>query len=297
MTATHTPWYRDASVLGALALLALLYAAPIAWLFDYWMNNLDHSIGILAPLFSAWLLWMRRGLLASLPVTHNTSGFGLIVPGLLLHVAGLVSGEYLLSGLALPMLLHGGSLWLEGKQRASVMAFPFWFLLFAFPFFDTIEIYLSFPMRLASTIFAQGLLAPFMEVTRSGTELLTPNIDVAVIASCSGLNYLSTLLMLGVVFAWLTEDRGSGRFILIALTPLIVLVANGLRIATVAVLGYVYGRETALGFFHDFSGLLVFALAIVLLFLAGILVHRMLPAPEGLETKARPRSDADLPSH
>ncbi|MGB0712411.1 MAG: exosortase/archaeosortase family protein [Gammaproteobacteria bacterium] len=286
---------RDPSLWLAIVLLVALYIQPGQWLFAHWMANFDNSVGIMAPVFSAWVIWMRCTMLCALPTGHDRRGLVLAGVGLLVHLLGLVSGEYLLSGLALPMLLHGGALWLVGRQRAAQLAFPFWFLLFAWPFFDALEIYLSFPMRLVSTVLAEGMLTPFMEVTRNGTELITPNINVAVIASCSGLNYLSTLLMLGVLYAWLTEDRVPGRVVLLLFTPVVVLVANGLRIAAVAVLGYFWGRDVALGFFHDFSGLLVFALAVLLFFLISLGIHHWMPSPVGEDTMARPRSEDDLP--
>lgn len=280
--------------LVAVVLLGLLSIPAIQWLLDYWTRYPDKSVGILTVGLSIWLIWVRRESVRAQPAGHSTKGLWLIIPGILLQALAILSGEFLLSGIALPMLLHGGSLWVLGARRTALLVFPFWLLALAFPFFDSLEIYLSFPMRMASTVLAHGMLAPFMEVTRNGTELLTSDITVAVIASCSGLNYLSTLFILGIVFSWLTEERILGRIILVALTPAIVLMANGMRIAAVAVLGAIYGRETALGFFHDFSGLLVFALAVTLLFVSSLVIHRYLPDPVGEETAARPRSNDDI---
>lgn len=280
--------------LASVLLLILLYTPTLLWLVDYWIDNLDHFIGVLAPLICAGLIWLRRPMLQRLRSGHDFRGLWLLTPGVLLHLGGLLTETHLLSGLALPMILHGGALLLLGRDKTAELAFPFWFLLFSFPFLSSVEIYASFPMRLMSTTVAQGMLMPFMEVSRIGTELTTPNLEVAVIAACSGLNYLSTLLMLGVVFAWLSESRGLGRFyVFLSILPVVIL-ANGIRIATVGIIGNLWGREAALGFFHDFSGLVVFILAVLGMVGAGILIHRLFPDPVGDETLARPRSRSDL---
>lgn len=278
---------------AAIVLLILLYTPTLLWLTDYWIANLDHFIGVLAPIISAGLIWLRLPMLKVLRSGHDFRGLWLLLPGVLMHLGGLLTEVHLLSGLALPLILQGGSLLLLGKDKTSELAFPFWFLLFSFPFLASVEIYASFPMRLMSTIVAHGMLQPFMDVTRVGTELATPNLDVAVIAACSGLNYLSTLLMLGVVFAWLSESRGLGRFyVFLSILPVVIL-ANGIRIATVGIIGNVWGRDAALGFFHDFSGLMVFILAVLGMVGAGMLIHRLFPDPVGDDTMARPRSETD----
>jgi exosortase len=274
-------------------LCLLLHIPSLLWLFGYWADNLDHFIGVIAPLVSIALVWLRLDALRALPISHDPRGLWLLVPALLLHLTALGSSMPLLSGLALPMMLHGLSLWVFGPARTRLLLFPIWFLLFAYPFLDGIEIYLSFPMRLASTMIAQGLLMPFMELSREGANLITPNLEVAVVPACSGLNYLSTLLLIGVFYTWMTESSLPGRITLLLLIWPIVLVANGLRIAVVAILGNWFGRDVALGFFHDFSGISVFVFAVLGLVLAGMMTQRLFPDPEGLETSARPRSDAD----
>lgn len=279
--------------LGACVVL-LLYLPTLLWLVPYWHANLDNFIGVLAPVISVILVWMKRRNLSILGAWSDRRGLYWLIPGLLLHVFALAMEVPLLSGIALPMILHGLSLAIVGPQRTALLVFPIWFLIFAFPFMDMLEIYLSFPMRIISTVIADGMLMPFMEVTRSGASLFTPNLEVAVIPACSGMNYLSTLLMLGVLLAWLSESRLPAQLIAFVMTLPVVLLANGIRVATVAVMGNVWGRETALGFFHDFSGMLVFVLAVIGMIGVNAVVPKLLPDRVGDTTNARPRSEADM---
>ena len=265
--------------LVACGLIVAVYLPSLVWLGEYWWANFDHFIGVIAPVVAATVVVMRWPLVRSEPFTPSKLPVLLIVPGLALHLLAMAGAEYVWSLVSLPLTLHGCALLTLGRDRTRHIAFPIWFLLFGFPIFEALEIYLSFPMRIISTVLAEGMLTPFFEVTRSGTTLFTPNIEVSVIPACSGLNYLSTLLMLGVAFAWLGDSRITNRVSLLLLTPLIVLLANGLRVATVGVIGSHFGREAALGFFHDFSGILVFVVAVLGMVGASTLLARWLPDP------------------
>ena len=59
------------------------------------------------------------------------------------------------------------------------------------------------------------------------------------------------------------------RVAMAASTIPIAIVANGVRVAGTGVLAHYYGRQAAEGFFHSFSGWLVFLVAFVMLFAVG----------------------------
>ncbi|MHB1459387.1 MAG: archaeosortase/exosortase family protein, partial [Armatimonadota bacterium] len=53
------------------------------------------------------------------------------------------------------------------------------------------------------------------------------------------------------------------------------IVTNSLRIFVTGVLSYKYGQRAAEGFFHEFSGLVVFLTGAVLIVLIGLLLRRV----------------------
>jgi exosortase len=88
-------------------------------------------------------------------------------------------------------------------------------------------------------------------------------------APCSGLRSLIALLTLGLIFAHTinTSFFKKGLFFLSAMP--IAIASNILRITTLAIVNDLYGQKVASGFFHDFSGFLVFAFAFIGLFIVG----------------------------
>jgi exosortase/archaeosortase family protein len=103
-----------------------------------------------------------------------------------------------------------------------------------------------------------------------------------------------TLLTLAVVFAYFTRPRGQdgdgtgGGFvnriksygfwrslILVASAVPIAILTNALRVSGTGVLAHYYGTEVADGFFHSFSGWVVYIVAFLLLFAVGWLLDRI----------------------
>src|SRR5947199_7946768 len=102
-----------------------------------------------------------------------------------------------------------------------------------------------------------------------------------------------TLLTLAVVFAYVTRPRdndGDGTsgllqrvksygfwcaIILVASAIPIAILTNALRVSGTGVLAHYYGTEIADGFFHSFSGWVIYIVAFLLLFATGWLIDRI----------------------
>ncbi|MEM7252239.1 MAG: exosortase/archaeosortase family protein [Pseudomonadota bacterium] len=264
------------AVFGGLVIAA--FAPSLIELARFWATHAADFVGLLAPAISIAYLYIHRDTILAAPVGTSNWGGVLVGIGLALQGIALAQNWLVVSGFALVISLVGASLLFQGPARTRRLWFPLTFLLFAFPVLESLEIYLSFPMRLGSSVIAEGLVSGLTEVSRDGTQLTTPNLQLSVVAACSGLNYMATLLMFALGIAATLPMRARARFVLITIAPAIVLFANGVRIAVVAMIGELYGRDAAVGFFHDFSGLVTFFVAVVGLIGLGALVTRWWPA-------------------
>src|SRR4029077_13035369 len=95
--------------------------------------------------------------------------------------------------------------------------------------------------------------------------------------ACSGIRSLMSLLTLGVMIAYFLPLKWWLRSLFVMTTIPIALVANAFRVGGTGVLGRWFGEAAAQGFFHTFSGWIVFVSAFGVLILEVTLLMRLTP--------------------
>jgi exosortase len=135
---------------------------------------------------------------------------------------------------------------------------------------------ITFPMQLfASKVAANTLYLIGIPVLREGNVMLLANTSLEVAEACSGIRSLISLLALSIVFAYLSQKETWKRILLVLSTFPIAIIANAARVSGTGILAHYYGDSVAQGFFHGFSGWILFVVAFVCLFLLGALLARM----------------------
>jgi exosortase len=125
---------------------------------------------------------------------------------------------------------------------------------------------------LASRFGENALVIAGIPVLREGNVIHLANTSLAVAEACSGIRSLISLLTLGIVYGYFMDRRTWVRSTLAIATIPVAIVTNGLRVAGTGVGAHYFGAAAAEGFFHEFSGWLVFISAFVLL----LVIHRVL---------------------
>ena len=93
--------------------------------------------------------------------------------------------------------------------------------------------------------------------------------------ACSGLRSLLSLLALGTVYGYFSQDTVWKRWVLVILSVPIAIVANAFRVSGTGILAHYFGVEAAEGFYHTFEGWIVFVVAFVLLFFCGMILGKV----------------------
>jgi exosortase len=273
---------------GLLGSFALLYWNIWAGLIRDWSNDDNYSHGFLIVPLAAYLAWERRNLLLTTPIRGSLVGVVVVIGSIFVLLAGLLGAELFLTRFSIIGCLAGGVLFVLGWAHLRVLAFPIALLLLMIPIPAIVFNQIAFPLQLlASQVGEVTLNALNIPVLREGNVMILAHTTLEVAEACSGIRSLISLLTLGIVYGYFTDPRGWVRFVVAASTVPIAVFANAARVAGTGVAAHYYGPAAAEGFFHEFSGWMVFVFAFLLLFGVYQVIRRMAPpaeAPAGLNT-------------
>lgn len=281
----HAAGWAQAAAL--LALAVVMYHRTAAGLWDTWMTNDNYSHGPLVPLTSAALVWLRWDKLRALEVRPDSRGLWLVGFGCCMQVLGVRADLFALQGWSLLPLVFGLSLTFFGRAITHMLAFPLGYLGFMLTFPPVVMNQLSYALKeLAVRASVGAAQAMGVEVRRSGMSLFLPTGELRVENPCSGLRSLLALVATGTLFAYF-QPGGAWRraAVLLAAVP-IALTGNIARLTLLLVASYRKSVEWATGQFHDASGYVLYAVALLLLLgLRAVLTPR-----ESRTPAAEPRS-------
>ena len=259
-----------------IASLAILYFRVVQGLVSDWIHLPDFSHGFLIPLVSFYFIYERRKQLSVLSPSGSWTGVVLLVFGILLLLLGNLATEYFTMRFSLLLVMGGIILYLLGKDYFKPLLFPLAFLIFMIPIPSILMDRITFPMQLfASKVAASTLYLIGIPVLREGNVMLLANTSLEVAEACSGIRSLISLLALSVVFAYISQKATWKRVLLVLSTFPIAIIANAARVSGTGILAHYYGDKVAQGFFHGFSGWILFVVAFVCLFGVGALLSRV----------------------
>jgi exosortase len=114
-----------------------------------------------------------------------------------------------------------------------------------------------------------------VSVFRDGNIIQLAGVTLGVAEACSGLNSLSALIVGSLLLGYLLCSRTASRVALFVTAIPLAIGVNILRVTGTAVLAD-YNQEFAMGFYHSFSGWLVFVAGFGLLYLFARVLHALL---------------------
>ncbi|SHJ56342.1 exosortase [Malonomonas rubra DSM 5091] len=257
-------------------LLAVVYADVFQGLYYDWSNDENYSHGFLVPVISAYFAWQVRDQLLNDLIKPMNSGLLLVAFALLVLFAGVSAQVDFALRTSFVFLLCGMVLFLFGWQWFKTLSLPLGFLFFMIPLPYIVYDSLAFPLKLFVAKFSVIILKLMgVIVLREGNIIMFPETVLEVADACSGLRSLMSLLALGVALAFFTQDKPVWRVVLILLTVPIAILTNMLRVIGTGYLAQYYGAAAAEGFFHEFAGMGVFLLAMVLLFISSGVLRKV----------------------
>ncbi|MCJ7600941.1 MAG: exosortase/archaeosortase family protein [Desulfobulbaceae bacterium] len=246
-------------------LLIVLYRDVLLnWGLDLW-NDDNYSHGMLIPFISLYFIKARYTSLRQAGVSPNNSGVLIVLAGLGLFILGFVGGELFSKRLSLIVVLYGLISFLEGREIAGILRVPVFILFFAVPLPYILYNAAAFPLKIFATKIAVKILALWgMPVFREGNIVYLSHTTLEVVDACSGIRSLMTLITLAFLLAYLMHKNIFKRLLIMVLAIPIAVLANAGRVALNGILTK-YNPAWGEGFWHEFSGLMVFVLSFVAL--------------------------------
>lgn len=259
-----------------LLLLIALYAKIVPEMVQQWYQDENYSHGFLVPFIAGYFLYTRWAELKDAPVFPWKSGLLVIVFGLIQLLIGWLGTEYFTMRSSLIVLLAGLILSFFGTSVFRVLTLPLGYLFFMVPIPYIIYDAVAFPLKLFVTkVSVLTLKTVGVVVVREGNIIMFPATTLEVADACSGIRSLISLLALAVAFAFFIRITPWKRWLLICSAIPIAIFTNAMRVIITGFLAQYWGEKAAQGFFHEFAGLAVFGLAMVMLVSFGVLLTRL----------------------
>jgi exosortase len=295
-------------VLAISAAIVFAFATVLRKLGIDWWTDSNYSHGLLIPFIIGYILWINRRRFSREPVRPSVFwGGAAVLVALFALWAGSAGAELYTQRMSLVLMLAGVVIYFWGFRLLRLTLIPLVLLFLAIPIPVIVFNKIAFPLQIFAsqcavwsmrllniTVLRQGNVIELLPRGASATKKLE------VVEACSGIRSLMTLMTLAVVFAYLTypsrrDGGGSGTeetkardgfwqwlssygfwrsAILIASAVPIAILTNALRVSGTGVLAHYYGTGVADGFFHTFSGWVIYISAALLLFAVAWVVDR-----------------------
>jgi exosortase len=250
-----------------IILIGFLYQDVVIRLVHIWITDSDQAHGLLLVAVAGYLVFHRRNMIKQIKPEIWMPGLFIMVGAIALLLMGQVVVEYFVMRASLIILLVGVIGFLFGKKALKVFFFLLFLLLLAIPLPAIVVNSLTLPLKaLVSTLASEMLRVMGVSILQEGNILQTPQITLEVVNACSGIRSVFSLFVLALLFCSDMDGYFQKALLLILTIPLAIF-TNALRITATGMLATHWDPKTALGFYHGFSGWVIFVLSLVLLLL------------------------------
>lgn len=266
-------WWRlrrwsiaEAATLVALVAVAL-YATRGAWLdvIEQATRDEEQTHILLALPVALWLGYLRRGRLHGF--RPRTSPFGpiLMLAGWGLSLFGFSNSFDLFWHVGAICVAVGAVVTMLGPRFVAVFMPSFVALLFLLPVPGRVRGPIAGELQDVSAMIAEfGVDLVGVEIVREGAALVVNGKEVLIAEACNGMRMVSALALIAFAFIFSVPMRNSVRLAILAISPVIALFVNVIRLIPTALM-YGYTSEDTASLFHSISGWVVLLIALGML--------------------------------
>lgn len=277
------PWIKEVLLpwsLLATGLCALYLPTFVDLINGLWATD-QNAHGPIVLGVAVWFLFFKSreiGRDGNVRIEPNPIfGWCAIALGDLLYVIGRSQAIYLFEVGSIIPVLAGVVLVLFGSRVLKRLWFAFFFMFFMIPLPGSITDTLTQPMKIVVSWGAEHLLFGLgYPVGRQGVVLSIGPYQLLVADACAGLNSLFTLEALGLLYMNVMRHESALRNIVLAtLIVPISFTSNLIRVVTLSLITFYFGDAAGQGFLHEFSGMVLFISALLLIIATDSLLRKV----------------------
>lgn len=267
------PALAGAAAVAGLA--GLLYWDVLPSMALQWWTDEGNSHGLLIVPLALYIVWRQRHSIFGEPAVLDPRGLQLSLLACAIYVVGRLAAEFFLTRVSFVVLLAGLVWTFWGVGRLRRLAFPILLLATMVPLPTIVFNQLAAPLQLLASRVATGTAQALgVAVFRQGNIIHLADTTLGVAEACSGLRSVSSLVIGALLLGYLDLDRVWARILLFALAIPAAILTNVIRVAGTALLADL-DPELGTGFYHTFSGWLVFLAGLGILFAATKILKKL----------------------
>ena len=254
---------EDTWIFGNTLALTLFAGLGVLVTWDAWSDiariawkDEESSQVLLAPVIALWLVWVRQGRLRRCRPIGQWYGAAILALGALFYFIGdlrLIQSMWHAGAI---LVLLGCLVCVLGKDVLFQLSPAVAVLVFMVPVPGRVRQPIAIPMEVITAQAAQFCCEIVgMPVERLGNILTINGEQVKIAEACNGLRMVFALTLVSYAFAFSSPLRGYVRLLVLALSPVLAVACNVLRLVpTVWFFGY---HKAVADQFHDISGWLM----------------------------------------
>ena len=249
----------------ALSIWVAVFWSDVPVLLAEWGHD-DYSHCFLVLPIVCYILWTDRNKIIRVAGGGLWQGAVFVLVALAAFFVGRLGSLKTFVFLSMWLSLCGMGLLALGGRSLKVLWFPILIGLFSIPLPAFITRITSLKLRLVSSVLAEKMLQiAQVPVYREGNLIDLGVIQLQVVDACSGLRYLWPSLLMALLIGWLFVRGPWRRIVLVIVAIPVTILSNAFRIALTGILTKFIDPALAEGFFHDFSGWLVYVVSLCVL--------------------------------
>ncbi len=257
--------FSCAMLIVLLALAAIVNYQPLLDILHIGISDEEQSHILLVPVIAAWLLWLRRSRFRRVRFQPSLIGPGLVAAGTAMSWWGFNSGIQIAWHAGVGVVFVGVVVSMTGLEPLRQFAPVFGVLAFALPVPGVVRQSLAIPLQSLATVVTQSTLELVgVASTRLGIVLMVNGQQIAVGEACNGMRMVFAFFLIVYAFAFSVPLKLSSRLLLLAISPVVALLCNVIRLVPTSLI-YGYGTAHSAEWFHTWTGWLMIPIALAAL--------------------------------